>query len=107
MVIEFRQDACQATSSSTAPAPAPSYPTSSTGSFRSGGRKDSPMAPAVSTSGAMRVCNHIGGRRAAAARPRTFLSRNPATGDDLAEIEIAGEDEVERAVSAARAGQTV
>jgi betaine-aldehyde dehydrogenase len=65
------------------------------------------MAPAVSTSGAMRVCNHIGGRPAAAARPRTFLSRNPATGDDLAEIEIAGEDEVERAVSAARAGQTV
>jgi betaine-aldehyde dehydrogenase len=55
----------------------------------------------------MRVCNHIGGRPAAAARPRTFLSRNPATGDDLAEIEIAGEDEVERAVSAARAGQTV
>jgi betaine-aldehyde dehydrogenase len=65
------------------------------------------MAPAVSTSGVMRVCNHIGGRPAAAARPRTFLSRNPATGDDLAEIEIAGEDEVERAVSAARAGQTV
>jgi betaine-aldehyde dehydrogenase len=65
------------------------------------------MAPAVSTSGVVRVCNHIGGRPAAAARASTFLSRNPATGDDLAEIEIAGEAEVERAVSAARAGQTV
>ena len=65
------------------------------------------MAPAVLTSGVMRVRNHIGGRPAVATRASTFLSRNPATGDDLAEIEIAGEEEVERAVSAARAGQTV
>jgi betaine-aldehyde dehydrogenase len=65
------------------------------------------MAPAISTSGLARVRNHIGGRSAAAARASTFLSRNPATGEDLAEIEIAGEEEVERAVSAARAGQVV
>ena len=62
---------------------------------------------AASTSGLARVRNHIGGRSAAAARPSTFLSRNPATGEALAEIEIAGEEEVERAVSAARAGQAV
>ena len=48
--------------------------------------------------------NHIGGRY----RPTggaTFETRNPATGEVLAEIEIAGEPEVEAAVAAARQGQ--
>nr|WP_281493716.1 betaine-aldehyde dehydrogenase [Ancylobacter koreensis] len=48
--------------------------------------------------------SHIGGRY----RPTggaTFTSVNPATGEVLAEIEIAGEPEVEAAVEAARKGQ--
>jgi betaine-aldehyde dehydrogenase len=54
-----------------------------------------------------RVRNHIGGQFTAAARPATFASINPATGETLAEIEIAGEAEVEQAVAAARTGQAI
>ncbi|HEY9213092.1 MAG TPA: betaine-aldehyde dehydrogenase, partial [Ancylobacter sp.] len=50
--------------------------------------------------------NHVGGRYIAASG-KTFETRNPATGELLAEIEIAGEAEVEAAVDAARKGQKV
>ena len=46
-------------------------------------------------------------REAEGVRRGTFVTINPATGEALAEIEIAGEEEVERAVSAAQAGQAV
>jgi betaine-aldehyde dehydrogenase len=46
-------------------------------------------------------------RPSGAARPGTFVTKNPATGEVLGEIEIAGEAEIERAVAAARAGQAV
>jgi betaine-aldehyde dehydrogenase len=49
--------------------------------------------------------NFIGGKSLRAAKAKTFFSVNPATGERLAEIEIAGAAEVERAVEAARAGQ--
>ncbi|MBB3772385.1 betaine-aldehyde dehydrogenase [Angulomicrobium tetraedrale] len=48
--------------------------------------------------------NHIGGRYHATGGA-TFETRNPATGEVLAEIEIAGEAEVEAAIAAARTGQ--
>lgn len=51
-----------------------------------------------------RHANHIGGQY----RPTggaTFETRNPATGELLAEIEIAGEAEVDAAVAMARKGQ--
>jgi transcriptional repressor BetI len=52
-----------------------------------------------------RIQNHIGGRPVAAQAPETFTTINPATGEVLAEIEIAGPAEVDQAVAAARAGQ--
>jgi betaine-aldehyde dehydrogenase len=64
-------------------------------------------APAIPTSSTARVRNHIGGTFAAAARRDTFTTFNPATGEALGEVEIAGEEDVERAVAAAHAGQTV
>lgn len=70
-------------------------------------------APALPTNGTTSMssrpplhASHIGGRY----RPTggaTFTSVNPATGEVLAEIEIAGEPEVEAAVEAARRGQKV
>jgi betaine-aldehyde dehydrogenase len=54
-----------------------------------------------------RIRNHIGGRFAGGENLKTFVSTNPATGEPLAEVEIAGEAEVERAAAAARAGQAV
>lgn len=54
-----------------------------------------------------RIRNHIGGRFTDGHDLKTFLSINPATGEPLAEVEIAGEAEVEQAVAAARAGQEV
>jgi len=50
--------------------------------------------------------NHVGGQYIAASG-KTFETRNPATGEVLAEIEIALEPEVEAAVAAARAGQKI
>ncbi|MBN9529161.1 MAG: betaine-aldehyde dehydrogenase [Alphaproteobacteria bacterium] len=52
-----------------------------------------------------RIHNRIGGRPVAAQAPETFTTINPATGEVLAEIEIAGQAEVDQAVAAARAGQ--
>lgn len=49
--------------------------------------------------------NHVGGAYLANADGRTFETLNPATGEVLARIEIAGEPEVERAVEAAREAQ--
>lgn len=60
--------------------------------------------PATMTSRPKLHANHIGGQY----RPHggaTFTTSNPATGEVLAEIEIAGEAEVEAAVAAARTGQ--
>ena len=53
------------------------------------------------------VRNYIGGTYVDAAVRKTFTSINPATGEILAEVEIAGAAEVERAVAAARRGQAV
>jgi betaine-aldehyde dehydrogenase len=57
--------------------------------------------------GLARVRNHIGGAYVDAHAGETFTSINPATGEVLAEIEIAGPAEVERAVEAARRGQAI
>ncbi len=53
------------------------------------------------------VRNHVGGRSVEAADHRTFETIDPATGEVLALVEIAGEAEVEAAVAAAEAGQKV
>jgi betaine-aldehyde dehydrogenase len=52
------------------------------------------------------IRNHVGGRPIDAASG-TFETINPATGEVLATVEIAGEAEVDAAVAAARAGQRV
>ena len=52
-----------------------------------------------------RVRNHIGGVFIDARARKTFATINPATGETLAEVEIAGEAEVEAAVAAAKAAQ--
>ena len=70
-------------------------------------RKSAMTRAAVPAAALPRVRNHIGGRSVDRAQARTFLSVNPATGEPLAEIEIAGEVEVEEAVAAARSGQAV
>jgi betaine-aldehyde dehydrogenase len=51
--------------------------------------------------------NHIGGDYVASAKGETFETIDPATGEVLARVEIAGEREVQRAVQAARHGQAV
>ncbi|SON58251.1 Betaine aldehyde dehydrogenase [Hartmannibacter diazotrophicus] len=51
------------------------------------------------------IQNHIGGRFVANRSGETFDSIDPATGEVIAKIEIAGEAEVEAAVAAARKGQ--
>ncbi|HLM38626.1 MAG TPA: betaine-aldehyde dehydrogenase [Microvirga sp.] len=66
--------------------------------------RTNPMAEPASLP---RIRNHIGGRFTDGRNLETFLSANPATGEPLAEVEIAGEAEVEQAVAAARAGQEV
>jgi len=66
--------------------------------------RTNPMAEPASLP---RIRNHIGGRFTDGRNLKTFLSANPATGEPLAEVEIAGEAEVEQAVAAARAGQEV
>lgn len=67
-----------------------------------------PAAPATGTSAMTapipRHASHIAGRYHPTGGA-TFETRNPATGEVLAQIEIAGEAEVEAAVTAARTGQ--
>ncbi|BAF87182.1 betaine aldehyde dehydrogenase [Azorhizobium caulinodans ORS 571] len=60
---------------------------------------------AVAPRGPASVRNQIGGGPVASRAATTFETRNPATGELLAEIEIAGPEEVDRAVAAARDGQ--
>ena len=48
--------------------------------------------------------NYIGGRFVASSSGETFNTINPATGDLLCKVEVAGEKEVEAAVSAAKEG---
>jgi betaine-aldehyde dehydrogenase len=66
-----------------------------------------PTPPAAVAPPLPRYPNWIGGRPAPNARAETFITRNPATGEAMAEIEIAGPAQVEAAVVAARAGQGV
>src|SRR5215213_3616850 len=73
--------------------------------LESAGRSNPPASPTSSANPGMG--SHLGGTLAAAARPRTFVTINPASGESLGEVEIAGKEEVERAVAAARAGQAV
>ncbi|MEP9369473.1 betaine-aldehyde dehydrogenase [Xanthobacter sp. VNH20] len=63
-------------------------------------------APESKTAGAP-VRNQIGGGPVGTREKATFTTENPATGEILAEIEIAGAAEIARAVAAARAGQKV
>jgi betaine-aldehyde dehydrogenase len=69
------------------------------------GRREAlrPAAPAVAAKAA-RVRNFIGGAFIDAGG-EVFTTINPATGETLAEVEVAGAAEVERAVEAARRGQ--
>ncbi|BCP54778.1 hypothetical protein K32_33950 [Kaistia sp. 32K] len=53
------------------------------------------------------IRSHIAGRGLAAGKGRTFATVNPATGETLARVEIAGAAEVEAAVASARHGQAV
>jgi betaine-aldehyde dehydrogenase len=52
-----------------------------------------------------RLPNWIGGRAAPSRDAETFVTTNPATGEAMAEIEIAGPAQVEAAIAAARDGQ--
>ncbi|WP_312861634.1 betaine-aldehyde dehydrogenase [Segnochrobactrum spirostomi] len=74
-------------------------------------RAEPPPAPSHSDPTTMtktpRERSHIGGSYVSSATGETFETINPATAEVLAEIEIAGEAEVERAVEAARRGQAV
>ena len=71
------------------------------------GKMTGSAAQAGTTGGMQRLGAHIGGRAVRVGDARTFETRNPATGEVLAEIEIAGAAEVDQAVAAARAGQRV
>jgi betaine-aldehyde dehydrogenase len=62
--------------------------------------------PVVAGNGPACIRNYIGGAFVSAGGD-TFLTKNPATGEILAEVEIAGAAEIERAVAAARVGQAV
>lgn len=66
-----------------------------------------PRAPAgrTTTMSTPTLRNHVGGAYLPNTDGRTFETLNPATGEVLARIEIAGEPEVERAVEAARRAQ--
>lgn len=64
-----------------------------------------PVKVAAGQGRPMLVRNHIGGAYVSARGRKTFTTINPATGAALAEVEIAGEAEVEMAVAAAKAAQ--
>ncbi len=65
------------------------------------------MPAAVVKKSEARVRNYIGGAYVDAKKSATFITSNPATGEKLAEVEIAGAPEVEAAVAAAKRGQAV
>jgi betaine-aldehyde dehydrogenase len=67
-----------------------------------------PSAPSAAVALPLpRLANWIGGRACPVDDAATFTTSNPATGEPLATIEIAGPRQVEAAVAAARAGQAV
>jgi betaine-aldehyde dehydrogenase len=67
-----------------------------------------PFAPPAAAEPPLpRLPGWIGGRAAPVPGAATFVTRNPATGQAMAAVEIAGAAEVEAAVAAARAGQAV
>ena len=68
--------------------------------------KPQPAPATLAAAGDARVRNYIGGGFVSAAGGETFITRNPATGETLAEVEIAGSTEVDAAVATAREGQT-
>ncbi|ODN69466.1 betaine-aldehyde dehydrogenase [Methylobrevis pamukkalensis] len=71
-------------------------------------RPPAPLQTGVPTvTPATPIQNHIGGRFLASRSGETFQTVNPATGEVLATLEIAGEAEVEAAVAAAARGQAV
>ncbi len=53
------------------------------------------------------VSSFIGGRSVRSTRGRSFANVNPATGEVVAEVAIAGPDEVEAVIAAARTGQAI
>jgi len=67
--------------------------------------KPQPAPATLAAAGDARVRNYIGGGFVSAAGGETFITRNPATGETLAEVEIAGSTEVDAAVATAREGQ--
>jgi betaine-aldehyde dehydrogenase len=67
-----------------------------------------PSSPPVAAAPRLsRYPNWIGGRPAPDGDAETFVTRNPATGEAIAAIDIAGPAQLEAAVEAARAGQKV
>lgn len=51
------------------------------------------------------IRSHIGGRGVATTGGPSFVTVNPATGEAIAEVEMAGEAEIDAAVASAKAGQ--
>ncbi|MFD2238325.1 betaine-aldehyde dehydrogenase [Aureimonas populi] len=72
---------------------------------RQGGEEGVP-AP-VRLRGVRLLSSHVGGAYLPARAAETFTTIDPATGEVLAEVEVAGEAEIEAAVEAARKGQAV
>jgi betaine-aldehyde dehydrogenase len=66
-----------------------------------------PAQPAAAEPPLPRLPCWIGGRPAPMPEAATIITRNPATGQAMAAVEIAGAAEVEAAIVAARAGQAV
>ena len=64
-----------------------------------------PAPPRKPGEGDLPVRSYIGGVAVASATGKTFPTINPANGRTLAEVEIAGETEIESAVAAAKAAQ--
>jgi betaine-aldehyde dehydrogenase len=67
--------------------------------------RPAPKVSAAASGGIPRVQNYIGGAFVAASGGKTFTTTNPATGETLAEVEIATAAEVDATVAAAREGQ--
>lgn len=66
-----------------------------------------PSAPPPAAAPLPRHPNWIGGCAVSDASAETFVTRNPATGEAMAEIEIAGSAQLEAAIAAARTGQKI
>ncbi|GAB0114629.1 betaine-aldehyde dehydrogenase [Acidisoma sp. C75] len=66
-----------------------------------------PKTPAAEAARLPRQANWIGGAYRPHAAAETFATLNPATGETLAIVEIAGESALDAAIAAARAGQGI